>query len=229
MSNLTIQGVVDLVRETLREVSDDTNYTDKYIYRLILQARSTLLNQMKDQNKGYSPWLYQRFCLKLCPSSFIECQCSPFSFACNVYRSTTPLPQPIGDDNMVLNVSELWGDKINRITENQFRTIGNRKYKVPYYYYVGNYDNDYYLFILGNSTVPPKYIKVEGIFDDPSEVSASAACDEDCPQMMGIGFPFQLDKESAMIKMVVELLMVSKKLPEDLTNNAESTVPTQII
>lgn len=228
MSNLTIQGVVDLVRETLREVSDDTNYTDKYIYRLILQARSVLLNQMKDQNKGFSPWLYQRFCLKLCPSSFIECGCSPYNFACNVYRSVTPLPKPIGDETLVLNISELFGDKINQITENQFRTLHNRKYKVPYYYYIGNFDNDHYLFILGNSTVPPKFIKAEGIFEDPTQVN-QFACTEECPPLTGTGFPFQLDKESAMIKMVVELIMVSKKLPEDLINDAKSTPDPSII
>lgn len=228
MSNLTIQGIVDLVREAIREVSDDTVYSDKYIYRLILGARAELLNQMKDQNKGLSPWLYQRFCLKLCQSSFIECSCQQFDFACNVYRSVNPLPQPIGHDDLVLNISELWGNHINRITERQFRTISNRKYKVPFYYYIGDYNGSKYLFILGNDSPPPKYIKAEGIFEDPIDVANSAACEEDCPQLTGTGFPFILNKESALVKMVIEMLMVSKKLPEDLTNDAEST-PAQLI
>jgi hypothetical protein len=229
MSNLTIRGVVDLVRECLREVSDDSVYSDKFIYRILLEARAELLNQMYEKNNSFSPWLYQRFCLKLCPSSFIECGCAPFDFACNVYRSTEPLPQPIGGDTLVLNISELWGDKINRLTENQFRTLSTRKYKVPYYYYIGHYNNDHYLFILGNSTAPPKYIKAEGVFEDPSEVLRFACTDEECPSLYGTGFPFQLSKESTLIKMAIEMILVSKKLPEDLSNNSQSTTNETII
>jgi hypothetical protein len=223
MASLPIKGIVDLVRESIREISDDTLYSDKYIYRLILEARAELLDQIKSQNKELSPWLYQRFCLKLCPSSFIECGCSPFSFACNVYRSTNPLPQPLGGDSIVLNISELWGDNINKLTERQFRTIANRKYKPKYYYYIGDYDNNKYLFILGNSTVPPKYIKAEGIFEDPAEVLEFACQDTGCPSLTDTGFPFLLHKESALIKMVIELMMNIKKIPEDLTNDAKTT------
>ena len=78
MANLSIQGIVDLAREAVREISDDSNYPDKYLFRIILEARAQLLDQMKKQNKELSPWLYQRFCLKLCPSTFIECGCAPF-------------------------------------------------------------------------------------------------------------------------------------------------------
>lgn len=228
MSNITIQGVVDLIRETIRETSDDSVFSNKYIYRIVLQSRAELLNQMREQNKTMSPWLYQRFCLKLCPSSFIECGCAPFSFACNVYRSVTPLPQPIGNESIILNISELWGDHINQITERQFRTISNRKYKPPYYYYIGDYNNAKHLFILGNNSIPPKYIKAEGIFEDPGDVNEFACKDEECPSLTGTGFPFMLSKEAALIKMAVEILLNSKQLPEDLTNNALSNIPAAI-
>lgn len=229
MSNLTIGGVIDLVRETLREISDDSVYSDKYIYRIILQSRSELIDQMNKQNKGMNPWLYQRFCLKLCPSSFIECGCNTFNFACNVYRSVNPLPQPIGNEDIILNISELWGDHINQITERQFRTISNRKYQPPFYYYIGDYNNDKYLFILGNATVPPKYIKAEGIFEDPGDVLKFACQDNECPSLTGTGFPFTLSKESALIKMTLETILSSKQLPEDLVNDAKSTPDQQII
>ena len=230
MANLSIQCIVDLAREALREISDDSNYPDKYLWRIILDARAKLLDQMKKQNKGFSPWLYQRFCLKLCPSSFIECGCTPFGFECTVFRSVNPVPQPIGNDNIILNISELWGDHINRLTERQFRTLKDRKYKPPYYYYIGDYNGQKYLFIFAENKVnPPKYIKAEGIFEDPSDVLAFACDDGECPTLSGTGFPFTLSKESALIKMVVESVLVSKKLPEDLSNDAKSTPDQQII
>jgi hypothetical protein len=229
MANLSIQGIIDLAREAIREISDDTNYPDKYIYRIILEARAELLDQMKKQNKELSPWLFQRFCLKLCPSTFIECGCAPFGFECTVYKSVNPLPQPIGNDALSLNISELFGDHINRVTERQFRTLKYRKYKPPYYYYIGDVQGKKHLFILSEgSVIPPKYIKAEGIFEDPSDVLEFACTDAECSSLSGTGFPFTLAKESALIKMVVTSLTASKKLPEDLANDAKS-VPDQLI
>lgn len=230
MANLSIKGIVDLAREALREISDDSVYSDKYLWRIILEARAELLDQIKKQNKGFSPWLYQRFCIKLCPSTFIECGCAPFGFECTVYRSVKPLPQPIGNDDLILNISELFGDHINRITERQLRTLKNRKYKPPYYYYIGDVQGEKYLFILSESVnIPPKYIKAEGIFEDPSDVLEYACADDECPSLSGTGFPFTLSKESALIKMVMESVLNSKKLPEDLTNDAKSIPDQQII
>jgi len=229
MANLSIQGIVDLVREAVREISDDSVYPDKYIFRLVLEARAELLDQMKKQNKEFSPWLYQRFCLKLCPSTFIECGCAPYSFACTVYKSVNPLPQPIGNDSLELNISELFGDHINRVTEKQYRLLKDRKYRRSYYYYIGDVQGAKHLFILSENTViPPKYIKAEGIFEDPADVLSFACSDSACPKLSGTGFPFTLAKESALIKMVVESLLASKKLPEDLSNDAKST-PDQLI
>lgn len=229
MSKLSIDSAIDLVRESIRETSDDSVYTDKYIYRILLQNRAELLEQLQKQNKTFSPWLYQRFCLKLCPSTFIECGCNPYGFACNVYRSVNPVPQPLSNDALLLNISELFGDNINRVTEREFRTLKNRKYKPKYYYYIGHFKDDQYLFILADTNiVAPKYIKAEGIFEDPTDVFKYACKDTECIQLTDSGFPFKLAKESALIKMTVEIILMSKKLPEDLSNNNKST-PEQLI
>ena len=230
MANLTIQGVVDLIREAIRETSDDSVFSDKYIYRIALESRAELMQQMLSNNKSFSPWFYQRFCLKTCPSSFIECGCETFDFACNVYRSTTPLPQPMWDEStLILNVSELWGDHINRITERQFRLLKDRKYKPKFYYYIGDYQSDKYLFLLSEQvSIPPKYIKVEGVFEDPLEALDFACQEDDCPSISGTGFPFTLSKEGALIQMAKQRIISTKKLPEDLSNNTNST-PNQAI
>ena len=225
----TIKQAIDLVREMIREVSDDSVFSDSYIYRILLQNRSELLNQIKNQNKKFSPWLYQRFCMKLCPSTFIECNCIPFDFACTVYRTVNPLPEPIGNGNLMLNISELYGDHINQITERQFRTSKNRKYKPKYYYYIGDVNGEKHLFILDNNNViPSEYIKAEGIFEDPMEVFKYACKDTECFPVTASGFPFILSKEGALIKMTVDTILQSKKSPEDLSNNNKST-PEQII
>jgi len=231
MSNLSIRGIVDLVRQEIREISDDSVFSDKYIFRLILENRAELIMQMDSNNKSFSPWLYQRFCLKLCPSDFIECGCNAFNFADKVYRSVNPVPQAIWSENgLLLNVSELWGDNINQVSEKTFRISKYRKYKNKYYYYIGDFNGEKYLFILSEDDllIPPKYIKLEGIFEDPSEALNFACNDGKCPKLSGTGFPFTLTKEGALIQKTVQRLLNSKRLPEDLSNNANST-PEQLI
>jgi len=231
MSNLSIKGIVDLVRKEIREISDDSVFSDKYIFRLILQSRSELISQMDSNNKSFTPWLYQRFCLKLCPSNFIECGCNSFDFGDVVYRSVNPVPQSIWSENgLIMNVSELWGDNINQVSERTFRYAKYRKNKNKYYYYIGDFNNDKYLFIMSedNLLIPPKYIKIEGIFEDPSKVLDFACNDGECPKLSGTGFPFTLTKEAALVQKTIQRLLTSKRLPEDLSNNTNST-PNELI
>ena len=129
-----------------------------------------------------------------------------------------------------MNVSELWGDAINEINERSFRLVKYRKHKVKYYYYIADWNGEKYMFIMiPDDFVPPKYIKIEGIFEDPTTVDSLACADGECPNPLGTGFPVDLVKESAMFKMAFDHVMQAKKLPEDRTNNAESTIKNQQI
>lgn len=218
----SIHYVVDKYREFLRQVSDDSVFTDEFLYSILIQARAELIKNQLDGNKDISPWMYQRFCIKLCKSNFIECKCLAVDFGCSVWRSTTPIPEFIMDNNsLILNISELYGDHINQVNERSFRLTKYRKYKNDYYYYIGDYNGDKYLFILGNK-IPPKYVKAEGILADPSFVEEVACTEEECFDPLGAGFNLQLSNHNALFKLTTELLGISLKLPEDLSNNANS-------
>lgn len=219
----TIQSVVDFFRESLREISDDSVYTDQFLYQVLSHSRSELISQSLSNNKSLSPWVYQRFCVKLCPSNFIECTCQVMDFGCSVYRSVNPIPEFVFDDsNLILSVSELWGDHINQVTERSNRVASYRKYKKPFNYYIGDYEGGKYLFILGEK-IPPKYIKLEGVVEDPMMVT-QLACTDGCPAPQGIGFPLSNQKHSALFKMAFEYLGAIKNQFEDRSNNASSTV-----
>lgn len=230
MSTNSIYYVVDKYREFLRQNSDDSVYTDEFLYSMLLQSRAEIIKNMVDNNKELSPWLYQRFCIKLCPSNFIECDCAGLdsTIGCTVWRSEKPIPEFINqNDNLLLNVSELFGNIINQIRERAYRTVKYRKYKVDFYYLIGDLKGEKYLFILSpSSKIPPKYIKAEGVLSDPSEIS-EFLCESqgECFDPLGSGFALDISKHNALFKLTTELMAISAKAAEDRTNNTESTPP----
>lgn len=232
-NNQSIYFVIDKYREFLRQISDDSVFTDEFLYAMLMQSRAEIIKNMVDNNKELSPWLYQRFCVKLCKSSFIECNCEPIDYGCTVWRSEKPIPEFLyQNDNLILNVSELYGSHINQIRERSFRNVSFRKYKAKYYYMIADYNGEKHLFILTESNIiPPKYIKVEGVLVDPSEID-EFSCNEnngECFDPLGTGFSLDLSKHNALFKLTTEMLGITLKLPEDRSNNAESTTPNNKI
>ena len=225
---MKINNIIDYFREIIREISDDTVYSDQFLYEILLQSRAVIIKQLLSRNKPLSPYLYQRICVKLCPSDFLECSCTPFDFGCKVYRSVNPIPEVLfNDDSFIMNTSELWGNHINYINERSFRVSKYRKNKEPYFSYIGHYNNDYYMFILGDK-IPPKYIKIEAVFIDPMEI-INFQCDEDCPKPQGTGFPMDRTKLDGLMKMSLEFLGISMKMPEDRSNDGQSTLTEKSI
>jgi hypothetical protein len=233
MTNQSIYYVVDKYREFLRQLSDDSVFTDEFLYAMLIQSRAELIKNMVDNNKELSPWLFQRFCIKLCPANFIECSCiGDVDFGCTVYRSEKPIPEFLyQNDNLILNISELFGDHINYIKERSYRTVKYRKYQNKFYYMIGDINGEKHIFMLSpNNNIPPKYIKAEGVLVDPSETE-EFMCDsnEECFNPVGVGFSLDLTKHNALFKLTTELLGITLKMPEDRSNNSESTIITNQI
>ena len=234
MANQSIYYVVNKYREFLRQISDDSVFTDEFLYAMLLQSRAEIIKNMVDNNKELSPWLYQRFCIKLCPSNFIECPCIgvDVDFGCTIWRSEKPIPEFIyQNDNLIMNISELYGSHINQVRERTSRTVKYRKYKVDFYYMIGDFNNEKHLMILGTTgRIPAKYVKAEGVLSDPTEVDEFMCNENDgCFDPLGNGFSLDLTKHNALFKLTTEMLGITMKLPEDRTNNGESTVITNQI
>lgn len=219
----SIERVIDVFREYLRQISDDSVFTDEYLYMILTIARSTIIKKQISDNRDFSPWLYQRFCVKLCPSTFMECNCEPFDFACTVYRSEKPIPKPIWDSvQAVLNVSELNGEALPAIRESSSRLIKYRKYKPKMYYLIGDLNNEKYIYIISKN-IPPKYIKLEGIFEDPTQIDTLACKEDDCPNPQGAAFNLEVGDYNDMFKIATETMAITLKLREDRSNNSSST------
>ena len=221
---ITIEEVVDAFREYIREISDDSKFTDQYLYYVLNICRTEIVYNYINDNKEISPWYYQRFCIKLCPSSFMECNCEPFDVGCSVYRSVKPIPKPFRNAiNEIMQVSELMGDSILPIRETAKRFEKYRKYRRKFYYMIGDYNGEKYLYIISKNK-PSQYLKIEGVFEDPSIIPYVSCNEENCFDVVGTGFSIDLHRLNGLFKMAIEHLNISKKLTEDTSNNTDSSI-----
>ena len=213
--------IIDALRELVRQTSDDSVYSDEFLYHILNNARIQIMRQYLNDSKPLSPWLYQRFCIKLCPSTFIECNCQPFAFACTVWRSEKPIPQPMTHNGgYIAEFSELYGDLITGVTENESRFLKYRKFNRKMYYMIGDSKGEKYLYLITEIT-PPKYIKVNAILNDPVDAQYAACSDEECPCLEGNGFPHEAHLLNNIYQISLEFLGLSMSMREDRSNNSE--------
>lgn len=213
--------VIDGLREIIRQTTDDSVYSDEILFFHLNNARIQVMRQYLNDNKPLSPWLYQRFCIKLCPSTFMECNCEPFKFSCTVWRSEKPLPKPMTHNGgYIAEFSELSGDLITGVTENESRFLQYRKFKRKMYYLIGDVRGEKYLFVI-TEQIPPKYIKVNTILEDPLEAQYASCKDEECPAPLGNGFPIEPHLLLSVYKITLEIMGISMSMQEDRSNNSE--------
>lgn len=213
--------IIDGLRELIRQTSDDSVYSDEFLFHILNNCRIQIMRQYLNDGKPLNPWLYQRFCIKLCPSTFMECNCEPFKFACTVWRSEKPIPQPMTNNNgYIAEFSELYGDLITGVSESESRFLKYRKFNRKMYYQIADVKGEKYLFLI-TSVTPPKYIKVNTILNDPTEAQYAACTDEECPCLEGNGFPVEAHLMNSLYKMSLEFLGISMGMKEDRSNNSE--------
>jgi len=219
---ITNEYVIDGLREMIRQISDDSVFTDEFLFYNLNNARIQVMRQYINDKKHISPWLYQRFCIKLCPSTFVECNCQPFPFACTVWRSENPIPKPLTHNTgYIAEFSELNGELITGITENESRFMQYRKVRRKMNYIIGDVRGEKYLFIF-SEVKPPKYIKVNMIAEDPTAVEYSACTEEECPEPLGNGFPVEPHLLNSIYRITLEMMGLFMAMTDDRSNNSES-------
>lgn len=222
---MTIDKYIDLFRTALLQTSDDSPYDDAYIYEQMVVVRNKLLTDELKRGKYLNDFYYQRFCMKMCPSDWIECNCEPIDFGCTVWRSKEPIPKFVASShNMLLEVSELYGDAIYKMGERASRYLKYRniKEKTRMFYSIQHTKGDYYLYLqIGERIAPPKYIKLRGILEDPMQAFSANCEEEDCPDLLSKEFPIPSDLGWRFQSLVFELLGISTSINQDRSNNAE--------
>jgi hypothetical protein len=235
MSNYTITATVDKVREMLRQTSDDSVYTDPFIYSLLLDKRNLLIEREANKRKMRSLFNRKTICMPFIESNTIPCDCIPEELGCIALRSKYPVPRP---------VSTIFGDLIWLYTLDLSDDISfkqtfvgkynkySRQGSVPAY---AVYYNEY-VYIIGWPENKLEAAIIQIIPEDPVEMDQITLCDEEGNELDDTCFDPTLDTfnidahlHAFMIELVIKEITGSFNYQEDITNNSSSPIKAETI
>jgi len=226
---MTINEMISQLRETLRSRTDDSNYSDQYLYELVKSFRAVLLKQRAEKHKPISKFNYQKFCVELECVSASDCIDCSKDISCNVLRSTKKLPVSIhGRNKDLLRVRLMNGEQVSYVSDyTEFKTLQyskTRKNKMAYTMTNG------YLEIYGNDIL--KYVVVEGPLSDPTDLVEWTTCGttntESCYDIRNDEFPMEESIFPTVRDMIYKELNVSINLMDDTKNDSTTDKQNQI-
>ena len=71
----TIRDVTSTLRTLIKQHTDDSHYSDEFLYHLMTNARSLLIERDYNKNKKLSSWNQQTYCVKLEKTKAHDCDC----------------------------------------------------------------------------------------------------------------------------------------------------------
>lgn len=202
--------------------SDDMNYSDRYLYNLIISARSILLSQKSKKGQKISQWNFQTIpCIRMEKVPLYECP-GIQTKSRFILKSKKKLPKPLTNlkKHLIQSITSIDGET----TFGKETTWTNKKYQqynkftsksVSYLIQNG------YLYL--SSETFPEMVSVTGLFENPIEAALFNDCSEVSPCYSYLDLEFPIDED--IIDTLVEV--VSKGLggeflrqTEDKTNNS---------
>lgn len=225
----TIGFHIDNLREHLRQLSDDAVMEDLTIYRTMMDTRNLLVHRELDRNSFVDSDFYQTICVDLCLGHYSEC-CSQPTFGETLRKSILFLPKSLNHKTMELMRVTSYDGQIGfpRVdTENlYYNNFWGNKYFFPQHD-VTNFGNGRRLVIYGDKEV--NRVLVTAVFDDPSEAFLFNQCPEEdgqenCPSWKDA--PFQIHSKYSLefYERCKQSLSRLIQIPEDESNNAESSI-----
>lgn len=223
---MTLDKYIYQLRTLIKEHSDDSIFSDQLLSDYIISTRAELLTQIEMKKHHQSIFNYQTFCMPLICEDLNSCDGCLTSVGPLVLKSTYNLPRTINSRNHeVLKVLAFNGKELSYVTpwENEFNLHSiTRKHK-PSFYVQNNR-----LIILNNLNF--KAILVRGIFENPMDLSKIKICSSEgieselaCFDPLEHDFPMDASLANTMLEIILKkILLVSKQIPDDTTNNANS-------
>lgn len=219
----TIGEIVSRIRGSLKEVTDDSAYSNRFLYSTFMTYAKQLIKQDADTGRIYEMSdIWEPICVEMEPVSSVYCNCQFLPYNCTVYRSKHKLPDFLQSSDGVIyrwiSTPDLSKDFV-LVTPYQFHNKTKIKYNREKYAFI----HDKYLYT-PNDHFP--VLSVAALFDgdlsmfncNPTEdqVEQSTGCATKLSQK--IMLPAYL--EAAAIKMVLgELVPTTQLAKDELPNN----------
>ena len=229
--NLSIIGTIDKLRERIRSTSDDTKYSDEYLYSLLLDIRNDFLSKSLSKRKHVPRNLYKVICMPLVKSTKIPCDCIPNmkdNNNCIVLKTKYPVPAPVLT-NTYEAVAVTSIDGVTEYSRMSLITSPFRKYMrtntdKPFYTEI---EDHYYLIGYPNNSL--KALLISMIPADPMDLVNIPKCltdgtesNDSCLDLRRDTFNVPSKMHLSIIDEAFNKIAFSDRAPEDVSNNAQS-------
>jgi len=225
MEIVTIGHIVARLRDSIKEQSDDSRYTNRYLWSTFYTFAKQLIKQDADKGKIYNDTnIWNPLCIEMEPVSGLYCNCIAIPYDCTVYRSKHKLP------NLLLSSS---GPIYRFISTPDMSRIF--VLTTPFEYIVKSkikYNNTRYAFIYDNYLYTPSdtypLIAFSGLFDGPvddficNESDTSSSTEGDCRTKLAEKVQVPDYLIDAGIKMALSEILPSTQLVADEITNTNN-------
>ncbi len=224
----TISQLTYDIREAVKQIQDDSELDDRYIMYLWGLKRSKYLrNDLNNLQKTVDISILQSLCLELEEVDINQCG---IDYDCGtIMRTKQKIPKPI---ELHLKTALTSVRPTNRIAI-PFNFVNKEKAIYSKYSPYNNavyafLDSDMYLYVISEvETVKLiECITVEGIFEDPLELSKYSNCcgcvnAVTCFDPMTTQYPLQPHHIDNIREEIIKSLIRGLQIPEDKINNAD--------
>lgn len=225
---MTIAQLIYDVRESIRQVTDDSNLSDRYIIYLWNLKRSKYLrNDLNNYQKTVDNSILQKLCLELEEVSISECN---IEYDCGtIMRTKQKIPTPL-ELSLKTAITEV--KPVTRLVVS-FNFVNKERAVYSKYSNFGNaiyafLDEDEYIYLVSESNAVKliECVTVTGIFENPLELKNYKNCCKceiptACYDDLTTEYPLQAHHVDNIRAEIVKTLIGTLQLPDDKNNNAD--------
>lgn len=216
----TINEHISAIRILIKEQSDDSLYTDQFLYHLLTGATASIHRRNIEKDRKISPWNLPSYCISLERAKSHDCSCVPVG--CDVLRSKDKIPTPLNSDNgPVIKVYTMDHQEIYRVTESEQKANNLHPIKKGRLSY--SVVNGRIVIWNGNPEhLIPRSVIVKGLFNDVTKWADIQACGDDgscCYDIATDNFPLDEDYAFVAYSMVLSQLGIALQKKSDDNNN----------
>lgn len=218
---MTRNEVISRLRNSIKEVTSDSKFTNRYLWSLIKTNSETLLKNESDKSRLYNQSdIWVSICIKMSKVSPLLCDCLSLPLDCVIYRSRFKLPDMVSGNTGNLYrfiASPDLSQRVVLVTPLEY-TLKNTKYNRERYAFI----HDGYLWT--NTPWPYLVMSYIPVGDVPDEFKCN--CEEEnvpsCGKILTLGINFPGWLVQPVISMCLSELGLPKQISEDALPNANS-------
>lgn len=213
------QEMISRIRNTIKEVHADSEYSNRYLWNLIVSSAKKLIREDADRGRIFKQAsIWETICIEMEPVSSLICNCRYLPYNCIVYRSKNKLPDFLeysaGVVYRFIATPDLSKEMV-LVSPYQYSVKKNIKYNKEKYAFI----HDGYLYTPNTNypllSMSSLFLEDVSLFKCDSSIDTSA-----CGSVLTLNLPLPDYLEDNCVKIVLQELGFSKQIVSDQHPNS---------